>query len=108
VNQTSEASDAFRVCIEGEFTIYRAAELKAELLDALQRAVAIELDLTNVSELDSAGVQLLLLLKRQATAQGVVTRIVGQSPAVSEVFALANLSGYLGEIAGPVAGENQK
>ena len=52
--------------IEGELTIFRAMELKPVMLaDPLPE----EIDLSGVTELDTAGVQLLMLAKRTALAQ---------------------------------------
>ncbi|GGY75780.1 STAS domain-containing protein [Pseudoduganella plicata] len=82
--------------IDGEMTIYRAAELKDVLYGALQAAVAgsraLALDLSGVTEFDSAGIQLLLVAQRDAERQGQVLRLVACSPAVRDVFALTGLS----------------
>ena len=82
--------------IDGEMTIYRAAELKDVLYGAVQAAVAearaLALDLSRVTEFDSAGIQLLLVARREAERQGQALRLVACSPAVREVFALTGLS----------------
>lgn len=88
------------VRIEGELSIYRAAELKPMLLEALAAlapGAALLLDLSEVSELDSAGVQLLMLLKRTAQQRGQELRLSGHSPAVLEVFELLDLGAYFGD-----------
>jgi anti-sigma B factor antagonist len=78
-------------------TIYHAAELKPALFDALARSDAIELDLSAVSELDTSGVQLLMLLKREAVAAGKSLTLTGHSPAVLEVFEILGLGGWFGD-----------
>jgi anti-sigma B factor antagonist len=83
--------------IEGEMNIYRAAELKDTLLGKLRPAGTLEVDLAGVSELDSAGVQVLLLAKRSAQAIGCTLRLVAHSPAVLEVFELLDLSAQFGD-----------
>lgn len=87
--------------IEGEMTIYRAAELKDTLLapfgSARQDAPQIELDLSAVSDIDCAGVQLLMLAKKTAQQRHGELRLTGHSPAVVEAFELLNLSGYFGD-----------
>jgi anti-anti-sigma factor len=80
-----------RLQLDGELTIYRAAELKPQLLQALVPGAALELDLSEVSELDSAGVQLLLLAEREARAQGGTLRLAAASAPVGEVLALLGL-----------------
>jgi len=84
--------------LSGELTIFRAAELKGELLQALTDAGgALELDLSQVSELDTAGLQLLMLLKKTARQRGCELRLLAHSPAVLEVFELLNVAAYFGD-----------
>jgi anti-sigma B factor antagonist len=91
-----DRSAAAVLTIEGEMTIYRALELKQSLLAALGHGTTIcELDLSKVTELDSAGVQLLMLVRQLADARGRQVRIVAHSPQVHEVLTLMNLAGYL-------------
>lgn len=87
-------NDANTLRIEGEFTIFRAAELKHTLFAAQPFT---EIDLSAVTELDSAGLQLLMLAKKTALAQGRELRLIGHSEAVIEVFELLNVSGYFGD-----------
>jgi ABC-type transporter Mla MlaB component len=51
----------------------------------------VEIDLRDVSEIDSAGVQLLLLVEREAAAVRRELRLVSPSAAVREVLTLLNL-----------------
>ena len=93
---TPAASDA-PLRIEGEMTIYRAEELKQALLEPLQPQTTLEVNLSAVTELDTAGVQLLMLAKRTAQKQEGQLRLVGHSAAVLEVFDLLNLAAYFGD-----------
>ncbi|HEV7814476.1 MAG TPA: STAS domain-containing protein [Janthinobacterium sp.] len=83
--------------LDGELTIYRAAELKQQLLAALERAGPLEIDLSAVTEVDTAGVQLLMLAKQVALQRQQELRLAGHSPAVLDVFELFNLGGYFGD-----------
>jgi anti-sigma B factor antagonist len=85
------------LCIEGEMTIYRAAELKLTLLTAVDESTAVEVDLSKVTELDSAGIQLLMLAKQSAQARQRELRLVSHSPAVLDVLDLLNLGSYFGD-----------
>lgn len=85
------------IALEGELTIYRAAELKPLLLAALAGTGPIELDLGEVSEVDTAGVQLLMLLRREALAQGRSLQLRAPSLAVAEAFELLDLAAWFGE-----------
>ena len=76
--------------IEGEFTIYRAMELKPVLF---AQPPVTEIDLSGVTEFDSSGLQLLMLAKKTAVAQGRALVLLGRSPVVVEVFELLGVAG---------------
>lgn len=82
--------------LDGECTIYRAAELKPLLLQALRPGATLALDLAEISEIDTAGVQLLLLAQREARALGGGLRLEALSPPVEEVFTLLDLHRHFG------------
>ncbi|HEY8977465.1 MAG TPA: STAS domain-containing protein [Burkholderiaceae bacterium] len=91
-------SSSFR--IDGELTIYRAAELAVAMKTALAGVAeggALELDLSEVAEMDCAGVQLLLAARRSATESGRSLRLAGRSAAVDEVLAILRLTGHFGD-----------
>lgn len=71
-----------------DLTIYTAAELKPVLLAEVRTCDSPVLDLSNVAELDSAGVQLLYLADREASAAGRTLRFKGCTPAVREILEL--------------------
>lgn len=83
--------------IDGEMTIYRAAELKPQLLEALAGAGELEVDLAGVTEIDTAGLQVLMLAKQTAAATGRSLRLTGHSPAVVDVFEMLDLASYFGD-----------
>lgn len=86
-----------RIELEQNLTIYHAADIKARLLGELAAHPTLELDLSHVGEVDTAGVQLLLLLKREAQRLGKEARIVNHSPAVLEVIDFLHLATRLGD-----------
>jgi anti-anti-sigma factor len=90
-------SGATHLAIEGEMTIYRAAELKQTLMDAVDSSTLVEVDLHGVSEIDSAGIQLLMLAKATGQATDREVRLVNHSPAVIEVFELLDLAAHFGD-----------
>ena len=83
--------------IEGELTIYRAAELKNTLLAAVAEHDSLDIDLSAVTEFDTAGVQLLLIAKRAAALRQHTLRLVGHSTPVTDVFELLDLSSHFGD-----------
>lgn len=81
--------------IEGELTIYRAAELAEAMKASLAQVPAggaFEIDLSGVTEMDCAGVQLLVAARRSTDESGRVLRLAGSSPAVAEVFQTLQLA----------------
>jgi anti-sigma B factor antagonist len=91
------SGSARSIRLDGELTIYRAAELRVALQAALAETGDLELDLAGVTELDSAGVQLLISAKKTAAATQRELHLVNHSPAVLEVFELLNLAGHFGD-----------
>jgi anti-sigma B factor antagonist len=90
--------------IDGEFTIYRAAELAAAMKTALAAVAdggALDLDLSEVAELDSAGVQLLLAARRSAVESGRSLRLTSRSAVVDEVLAILQLTALFGDALAP-------
>lgn len=86
MDTTRDGAIPVRLTLAGSMTIYEAAAQKGELLAALARAPALELDLGAVDEADTAGLQLLLLLRREAAAGGKPVRVVALSPTLLEVL----------------------
>ena len=97
---SSSGSGPGQLVIEGDLTIYRALELKELLLGALRAAGAARaelcIDLGRVSEIDSAGVQLLMLVRHLAKSHGQAVRLTAVSPAVRSVAEVLCLEEELG------------
>ena len=86
-----------RLSLTEDLTIYHALEQKSALLDALAGTDELELDLAQVEEIDSAGLQLLILLKKEAQRTGKRLSIVAHSQAVRSVIDFCNLAAELGD-----------
>jgi anti-sigma B factor antagonist len=76
---------------EGELTIHTAADRKTALMTLTEAGGDLDVDLSAVTEMDTAGLQLLLLAAREAAAHGGRLRVVGGSRAVADVLAIAHL-----------------
>ncbi len=83
-----------RVTLSGEMTIYNAAQIKATLAEAMRDAAEVEVDLSGIADIDTAGLQLMLIAKRHP---GCRVRFVNHSPEVLRLVDLANLGGALGD-----------
>ncbi len=95
--KSTEGAQAERMVITDDMTIYHAEALKETLLQGLTRNTVFELDLSRVAEIDTAGIQLLMLLKRESLNTGRTCHIVAHSPAVHELIDFFNIAGYFGD-----------
>lgn len=89
--------DQHTLLLSGELTIYHAAEARTRLGEELAADPALEVDLSGIEELDTAGAQVLLWLKREARARGGAVPFTRHSPAVLEVLDQLNLAGAFGD-----------
>jgi anti-sigma B factor antagonist len=94
---TERDGQSGRLVVNGAMTIYEAAAAKTALLDALAKTREIEIDLSGVEEIDTAGVQLLILVKHVAVKAGKSLRLVQHSAATLEVLDRYNLTSYFGD-----------
>ena len=85
-----------RLHVEGEMTVSTAAALRDELLAALPPGgdAEVEVELSGVNEIDTAGLQLMLQLKRKC---GTRLRLVNHSPAVLQVLDISNAAAQFGD-----------
>ena len=80
-----------------ELTIFTAAEQKDQLIAFLNTGNDLEINLAKVSEIDTAGLQLLILLKREAGHLGKNLSYVMHSKAVLDILELTNLTAVFGD-----------
>jgi anti-anti-sigma factor len=84
--------------LAGDLTIYTAAEARSTLAECLeQKGEAPELDLAGIEEIDTAGIQVLLWLKREAADRDKTMPFANHSPAVIEAFDLLKITGVFGD-----------
>ena len=93
--ETQQTGNTARMSLSGELTIYTAAEIKASLAQVMGNADEIEVDLSGITEMDTAGLQLMLIAKRRA---GKTVCFVKHAPIVMRLIDLANLGGVLGDL----------
>jgi anti-anti-sigma factor len=102
--QTRKKGRALLVTIKDEMTIYTAAQQKEELLGYMESNQELEMNLAGVSEIDSAGLQILLLLKQEAEQNAKEIRLLNHSQAVTELFEMLDLTGRFGDPVATAAG----
>lgn len=90
----AEKDGGCRVVVDGELTIYTVSEINAALARAVLEHDETEVDLGGVEEMDTAGLQVMLMAKR---CSGKTVRFVNHSDAVLRLLDLANLGRMLGD-----------
>jgi anti-anti-sigma regulatory factor len=83
------------LAIEGELSIYRAAELRQWLDEQLPLDAELCIDLSGVTEIDTAGAQLLLAGQRLARERRCKLHYRDPSPCVQSLVALFDLGAQL-------------
>lgn len=89
--------------VAGELTVYHAAKLANDVWRRLGESAPLWLDLDGVTQLDSAGVQVLLVARRDAHERGLALRLLRPSPPVLEVFETLNLGRLIAELIDPTS-----
>lgn len=87
------SENGMQIKLAGELTIYTVMETKTALSEAMEGVDRIEIDLSDITEIDTAGLQLMLILKSHAEKD---VRFVNHPPAVRQLIELANLGAALG------------
>lgn len=91
--QNAEIMGEQQLSINGELTISTVTEIKTTLSTALDQPGNLVVDLGNVEELDTAGLQLMLAASRYG---GDRIRFVNHSAAVLQTIHLSNMGAQLG------------
>ena len=86
-----------RISVDGDLTIYQAAAIWQRLIADVRANGVLELDLSRVGEMDTAGLQVLALVKRESRHLDHVLRIVDHSPVVRETIEFLNMAAFFGD-----------
>ena len=78
--------------LEADLTVFAVAALKERLLAALADSPQLVIDANAVSEVDGAGLQLLLSACKEAQQRGGHMVLQGLSPQMQEALSLIDLS----------------
>ncbi|MBU0602615.1 MAG: STAS domain-containing protein [Gammaproteobacteria bacterium] len=97
IDRKDEAGGPIELSVQGELTIFGAADAYGVLTRVLSEKRDLRVNLSRVSELDSSGVQLLLAAKNAAQRHGQRFELVAHSPAVLDVMDLLQLGPVFGD-----------
>jgi len=82
------------IIIQDEMTIYNVLEHKKKLYPYLKNEKSLQIDLSNVSEIDSAGMQLLIFFKYQSQIEKKEITFIEHSESVMEVVNIFSFSSF--------------
>lgn len=83
--------------IHGELDIYFITEVKEQLVQLLNDADSLVVNLSDIDSIDTSGIQVLIMLKNEAYALNKTITFEEHSQAVIEIIELFNLSAYFGD-----------
>jgi len=86
--------DSCRIRIDNELTIYTANEVNTTIRDALAANSSVAIDLTGVTEIDTAGLQILLVARKEAILRDRKVRFIGHNHVVIDCLRLMNLANF--------------
>jgi anti-sigma B factor antagonist len=95
--ELKKTDEGCEIVINDEMTIYTAATLKQELLEKIADCSHVDVSLAKVSEMDTSGLQLMLLLHDEAKKSGQELHFTGHSPAVIDVLETLNLVAHFAD-----------
>jgi anti-sigma B factor antagonist len=95
--KNEQAAKPAQLSIEGEMTIGRAMELRDVMLPALDAPKIIEVDLSKVTEIDTAGLQLMVAAKLESRKQNKTLHFTGHSKAVVAILDMSGLGSFFGD-----------
>lgn len=90
-------SDQKHYSLSGEIIILHVAEMRSALLEVIVPEQQLEIDLSSVTEIDGAGVQLLLFAKQEAKRRASELIFSRHSEPVLELIDLFNLGQDFGD-----------
>ncbi len=95
--QTESKDNAAIVTFEGELNIYSASELKNKFLEFLDSSETLIIDLNDVTSIDTAGIQILIFLKKEADRLKKKLILKSHNQVVLRFFDLYGLVGFFAD-----------
>lgn len=89
---------AATVTLSAGLEIRDVEQVRGRLLEALDGASAVRIDLSGIVAADTAGVQLLLALRAEALYRGIAVEFVEPTPAFARLLGSLGLDARLGAV----------
>lgn len=78
--------------ISGEVKIYDVASFKDQIFENFDSYSALNLDLSATEDMDTSGLQLLMLVRKEAQTRNISFRVVASSDPADKLLKLFNLT----------------
>lgn len=91
----NEKPDHVHVTFSGELTIYNVSEIFNQKLLAINLDKDLHIELADVLEVDTAGIQLILELVAQCHKSGHSSQLMSTSPVIDDYCQLFNLTDFI-------------
>jgi anti-anti-sigma factor len=85
------------VKLSGDVTIFEISEMWQKLDPVLRETDEIDIDLGGVSDIDTAGLQLLMVAKKAEQESAKSVHLLNHSEAVIDALEVFDLAGYFGD-----------
>lgn len=86
-----------KMSLIGEMTIFHINDIKESLVKQFSEANELQIDLSGVSEIDTAGLQLLILLKNEASKKKKKLILAEHSQPVVDLLEVSHLHQFFGD-----------
>lgn len=91
----AQTKSVYTIFAPSELTFFNVSQWKKKILSPLTVEPQIEIDLSGITRIDFAGLQLLVAAKKEAIRQGANLRMTHRSLAASSAMSLCGLTSYL-------------
>lgn len=81
-----------KLALTGEMTIFTAALIKDQLMEAIQLGEDLNVDLSGVTEFDTSGLQILVSAKKLAEVQKSVLQFSEPADSVASLLRLSGMT----------------
>ena len=96
--KVTKNDETVSLSLSGDLTIYEAEAIKKGILDAVyQEGKNLEINLSEIDEIDACGIQVLMLAKRECEKLDKKMELVSHSSAVLEIIDVFHLAEYFGD-----------
>jgi anti-anti-sigma factor len=88
VIEKKKTKDKVSIAIEGNLNIYSVKDVKEQFSGYLENNKNLELDLSSVDTVDTAGFQLLAIVKKEVNSKDKIFKIINPSNEIVRIFDL--------------------